>query len=120
MINEIITLGIDALGRAAHAASAKSGFWKNEANKNIPTKLCLIHSEISEAMEGYRKNLMDDKLPSRSSVEVELADAMIRIADLAHYLNLDLGAAIIEKMEYNSSRPDHKASARASKHGKKF
>ena len=45
----------------------------------VAEKLALIHSEISEAMEGARKNLMDDKLPHRKMIEVELADALIRI-----------------------------------------
>lgn len=41
----------------------------------------LMISEISEAMEGERKNLMDDKLPHRRMAEVEMADLVIRLAD---------------------------------------
>ena len=41
----------------------------------------LIHSEVSEAMEGLRKNLQDDHLPERPMVEVELADTAIRCYD---------------------------------------
>ena len=55
----------------------------------VAEKLVLIHSEISEAMEAARKNLKDDKLPHRRGVEVELADAVIRILDLAGALQLD-------------------------------
>ena len=65
--------------------------------------LCLIHSEISEAMEGHRKNLMDDKIPHRSMLEVELADALIRICDMAGGLGLDLEGAVLEKLEYNQN-----------------
>ncbi len=82
--------------------------------------LCLIHSEISEAMEGYRKDLPDDKLPHRLAVEVELADAMIRIGDLATYLGCDLGGAVVEKMEFNRTREDHKLEARKAAGGKAF
>jgi NTP pyrophosphatase (non-canonical NTP hydrolase) len=82
--------------------------------------LCLIHSEISEALEGHRKNLMDDKLQHRKSIEVELADALIRIADLAGYLSLDLGGAVVEKLVYNESRADHKLANRIQDGGKKF
>jgi NTP pyrophosphatase (non-canonical NTP hydrolase) len=82
--------------------------------------LCLIHSEISEAMEGHRKNLMDSHIPHRSMLEVELADAVIRIADLAGALGLDLGAAIAEKMAYNATRADHKPEARAATNGKAY
>jgi hypothetical protein len=82
--------------------------------------LCLIHSEISEAMEGYRKNLMDDHLPHRPMIEVELADAMIRIGDLAEGLGLDLGGAVAEKLAFNARRADHKPEARRAAGGKAF
>ena len=88
--------------------------------RNVGELLALIHSEISEAMEGHRKNLMDDKLPHRKMIEVELADAMIRIHDLAGYLELDLGGAIIEKMAYNQKRADHKPENRAMPGGKAY
>ena len=116
----MITLGVDALCSVAHGDAKKSGWWNNTINKNVPTKLCLVHSEVSEAMEGYRKNLMDDKLPDRKAVEVELADAVIRIADLAQYLELGLGGAIVAKLEYNRKREDHKPGNRAGVNGKKF
>jgi NTP pyrophosphatase (non-canonical NTP hydrolase) len=83
-------------------------------------KLCLIHSEISEAMEGDRKNLMDDKLPHRQMREVELADAVIRIFDLAGAYGMDLGGAIAEKMAYNAQRPDHKIENRMADGGKAY
>lgn len=103
-----------------HYRSRANGWWDTRELSNIGTKLCLIHSEISEAMEGYRKDLMDDHLPDRKMVEVELADAMIRIGDLAAALNLDLGGAIVAKMEYNAIRADHKLAVRNAEHGKKF
>lgn len=84
------------------------------------TKLCLIHSEISEAMEGARKGLQDDHLPHRSMIEVELADALIRIFDLGGALGLDLGGALVEKLNYNQNRADHKLANRAAEGGKKF
>lgn len=86
----------------------------------VAQKLCLIHSEISEAMEGHRKGLMDDKLPHRKMIEVELADAMIRIGDLAGALGLDLGGAIAEKMAFNAKRPDHQPEARKAAGGKSY
>lgn len=117
-----------------HGASLAAGWWHHEGEDMRPQlrgrtrlglalaaeKLCLIHSEVSEAMEGLRKNLSDDKLPHRPMIEVELADAVIRIADLAGALGLDLGAAIAEKMAFNAVRPDHKAEARAAAGGKAF
>lgn len=130
-----------ALQAACHGASLTAGWWKdpgtgldlkrviNQPDNAfeklvgkllVPNKLCLSHSELSEAMEGHRKGLMDDKLPHRSMLEVELADAVIRIADLAGAMNLDLGAAIAEKMAYNAVRPDHKLEARMGAGGKGY
>lgn len=86
----------------------------------VAEKLCLIHSEISEGMEGHRKGLMDDKLPHRPMLEVELADAVIRIGDLAGALGYDLGGAIAEKMAFNAVRPDHKPEARNAVGGKSY
>ena len=88
--------------------------------RNIGELLCLVHSEISEAMEGARKSLMDDKLPSRPMLEVELADAVIRIFDMAGGLGLDVAGAIADKLAYNANRADHKPKARAAEGGKMF
>ena len=86
----------------------------------VAEKLALIHSEVSEAMEGARKNLMDDKLPHRKMIEVELADAVIRILDLAGALQLDLAGAIQEKLAYNAVREDHKVENRKAEGGKSY
>jgi len=120
-----------------HQASVSAGWWgpakglagsaKVEVQADtrigkalVAEKLCLIHSEISEGMEGHRKGKMDDHLPHRTMLEVELADAVIRIADLAGALGLDLGGAIAEKMAYNSVRPDHRPEQRQAAGGKAY
>jgi hypothetical protein len=86
----------------------------------VPTALCLIHSEISEALEGYRKDLLDTHLPHRTNFEVELADALIRITALGGQRGLDVGGAAIEKDAYNRTRYDHTPEGRAAKNGKRF
>jgi hypothetical protein len=68
-------------------------------------RIALIHSELSEAVEGIRKDAMDDKLPHRKMEEVELADALIRMEDYVGFYDLDLGGARDEKEAYNFSRP---------------
>jgi len=88
--------------------------------REIGTCLMLIVSEIAEAMEGDRKSLMDDHLPNRSMLEVELADAVIRIMDLSGREGLDLGGAIVEKLEYNRTRADHQLVNREKANGKKY
>ncbi len=122
-INRTVQEGVFNLVTLCHGASVRGGWWHDlqtgePLQRNVPEMLCLIHSEISEAMEGYRKNLMDDKLPHRRMLEVELADAVIRIADLCGGLKLDLAGAILEKLEYNAKRADHKPENRAKAGGK--
>ena len=56
----------------------------------------------------------------RSEMEVELADAVIRIFDLAESRSFNLGETIYEKLEYNKSRADHKLTNRLQEGGKKF
>jgi NTP pyrophosphatase (non-canonical NTP hydrolase) len=86
----------------------------------VPVKLMLVVSEISEAMEGDRKDAMDDKIPHLPAIDVELGDALIRIADLAGARKMDLGRAIREKIVFNASRPDHKHENRVKSGGKKY
>ncbi len=122
-----------------HQSNVKSGWWTDltaipeqadlvrHARRGsrlgkaiVAEKLALIHSEVTEALEGARKNLMDDKLPHRKMIEVELADAVIRIFDLAGALDLDLAGAIKEKREFNAIRPDHKIENRIKDNGKAY
>ena len=84
----------------------------------VASKLMLITSEVSEAMEGHRKGINDDHLPDRPMLEVELADAAIRIFDLAGGLGLDLGGAIAAKLDYNRTRADHQKENRQAAGGK--
>ncbi len=105
--------------------NAKAAGWHKEVPKEVEgylqaTQLMLMVSEISEALEYLRKDLMDSHLPHRKGVEVECADLQIRLADFCGRWNLDLGGAVVEKLEYNKSRLDHKPENRAKDGGKKF
>ncbi|AUR96509.1 coil containing protein [Vibrio phage 1.225.O._10N.261.48.B7] len=157
-----------------HAQNKELGWWNEE--RPFSTFVCLFHSELSEAMEGDRKDLMDDKLPKYPMFQVELADFVIRCLDwlgakgnidfdrsitdpegcdaceaiatlhslvscayderelavehlvdavnfsfiLAMDMNFDLDKIILEKVEYNKHRPDHKLENRAKEGGKKY
>lgn len=84
----------------------------------IPTKISLMHSELSEALEGMRKGIADNHLAQYPMEAVEYADTIIRILDVCGYKGYDIGAIIIEKLTYNATREDHKREVRAAPGGK--
>ncbi len=107
---------LNELVKKAHETAMDKGWWSKYPN--IPEKLALVHSEISEALEEYRAGIPLDE--TRAGVggkpegfAVELADAVIRIADLCGYLHIDLDAAIRRKMAYNAKRPYRHGGKRA-------
>lgn len=106
-----------------HEVNVRNGWWDNVTLSEDVVykiqKLGLVHSEVSEAIEGVRKGKMDKHLPGFSEETVELADAMIRILDYAEFYNLHLAEALIQKLQYNISRADHQPANRALEGGKK-
>lgn len=117
---------MEQLQKKAHKNSRDKGFWTGPDNENVPTKLCLMHSEISEWLEAFRKgNPPCEKTYPReadgelaeiqimeggewrtiTSEEEEAADLFIRLLDLCEYSKIDLARVTLSKMGYNSQRP---------------
>ena len=111
---------ITNLSQEIHEDARENGWW--DKPREDGTIVALIHSELSEALEGMRKGpeMPSEHIPAFSVVEEELADVMIRIMDYSGFKNLKLGAAILAKMEFNRIRADHKPENRAKAGGKKF
>lgn len=120
---------LNALAAAINKDNVKKGFY--EKPKNIGEMLCLIHSEVSEALEADRKNkytvcnmqalngwVMDTdflenyKKKVKGTFEEEMADIFIRLLDLCAYKQIDLEQHVLAKIRYNLHREKY--------HGKKY
>lgn len=80
-------MGYDFQEQADRVHEANTKWWHDlhtgeKLDLNLGERLMLAISELSEAMEGARKNLMDDHLPSYPMFQVEIADCLIRMLDM--------------------------------------
>lgn len=75
----------------------------NRLERNRGELLMLVVSELAEAMEALRKDLMDDKLPHRKGEEVELADAYIRLLDFSQGFGIELEQDVIDDRDVPDS-----------------
>lgn len=98
-----------------HQTAVEKGWWE-DPNRNMLECLMLIVSEVSEAAEEYREHGADFHYESFGKPEgfyVELADAIIRILDLAEKGGVDMEGLIQQKMEYNKTRSYRHGNKRA-------
>lgn len=100
--------------KECYATAKEKGWHDADKNGSFVEKLCLLHAEISEAVEEYRKGFDPDAIYFASSSEnpiekpegvaIELADVFIRLMDTCEEYGIDLERAVEIKMEYNKTR----------------
>ena len=71
----------------------------------VGTKLMLVCSELGEAFESVRDTGFDGHIDGDGNFGEELADAMIRLGDLSHMTEVQVGDEITDKMGVNKNRP---------------
>ena len=123
---------LKSLGLEIHENAKSKGFFEKE--KNTGEMLCLIHSEVSEALEADRNSkycklskLEENVLMGwasdidfrqdyiakvKGTFEEEMADILIRVLDMCAFRGIDIDFHVKAKMRYNASR--------TYKHGKAY
>jgi NTP pyrophosphatase (non-canonical NTP hydrolase) len=99
---------IEELVKDIHKNAKAHGWWEYE--RSFGEVIALIHSELSEALEEYRKGKLPNETYYSNSgkpegIPSELADAIIRIFDYCGYAKIDIAKMILEKHNYNKTRP---------------
>jgi NTP pyrophosphatase (non-canonical NTP hydrolase) len=96
--------GWDLLAERVNANAHAKGFY--ETPRRFGETVALIHSELSEALEGYRAgNPASEHIPQFSAIEEEYADVLIRIMDDAMEHEHNVAGAVLAKIAFNSTRP---------------
>lgn len=102
---------ISELQSAVHETAIEKGWY--EEPRTFGDLIALVHSELSEALEAFRetgevgwtvaKCIGGPGKPEGAAIE--LADAVIRILDMAEHYGIDMQKMLLMKHEYNRSRP---------------
>lgn len=83
-----------------HRLAVYKGWWVKQ--REVPELLCLIHSELSEALEAYRNWIPEG---DKGCLSEELADVIIRVWDMSEALGIDIAKAVNAKHSRNVDRP---------------
>lgn len=94
--------------QAIHDTAVAKGFWDAEFDPNfVLAKMCLIHSEVSEVMEAYRKGMGSAKiLEEFADIFIRTYDLIVGLAENGVIDHADVDYVIREKMSVNAKRPN--------------
>jgi NTP pyrophosphatase (non-canonical NTP hydrolase) len=104
MSDQTVTINFNAVTREVRECNVVHGWYDDE--RTVGDLLALLHSEVSEMLDAYRKHGFDyaQKDGKPENVASEAADVFIRLIDFCDRYNIDLGSAYRKKMDYNWTR----------------
>lgn len=109
MDNTNLATAINKLATEVHENAVQHGWWDGE-ERTFGELIALCHSELSEALEEYRKgHIPNENYYSGNGkpegIPSELADVIIRILDMCGRYGIDIGTVLVDKHEFNKIRP---------------
>lgn len=118
-------MNLNELAKEIHIMAVEHGWWEDE--RGLPEILMLCNSELCEALEEYRngraptetyfadengEEFFEHEVPDEligklkpEGIPTELADCIIRILDYCGKENIDMQKAILDKIDFNATRP---------------
>jgi NTP pyrophosphatase (non-canonical NTP hydrolase) len=108
---------INSLRDEVHALARAKGWYDKPSDaeptpEGVAARVAMIHRELGEFLEAYCDSIAigndsewkgEDGKPEGPATE--LGDVLMRLVDLAGWLRLDLGDAVVRKFAYNERRP---------------
>jgi NTP pyrophosphatase (non-canonical NTP hydrolase) len=103
-------MNLDHLIEESHSLAIEKGWYENDNGRSFAELVMLVVTELSESVEAYRdghgiSEIIDGEGGKPEGVPIEIADAIIRIADMCGHFDIPIVEAINIKMEYNKTRP---------------